>query len=111
MSRRGYLVKPDPALAEPCARPGCGHTEGRHLLCGCRSFRDAKPCECPGFAIEAPQCPHCRRYFDTVWQFDLHMKVLRFLDPRCRGAERQSAAAAESRRATKAFLDRAKAIR
>ena len=89
---RGRLVAPDPTLVEPCARPDCGHPEGDHLLCGCQCWTKGDPCGCPGFALDAPQCPHCRRYFDTVWKFDVHMRFLRYLDPVCRAAEKRRAA-------------------
>lgn len=111
MTRRGYLAAPNPALTEPCAQPGCGDAEGVHLLCGCASTHHGRPCACPGFAIEAPQCPHCGRYFDAVWKFDLHMKVLRRFDLRCWAAERQQERDTEARRQTRAFLDRAAGIR
>lgn len=87
MTRRAWLVKPDPTLTEPCARPDCGHPEGQHLICGCQDCLRLRPdgC-CPVFALPTPECPHCKQLFDAVWKFDAH---IRFRTPACLAAERQ----------------------
>ena len=69
--RRGFLVKPDPALTERCARPQCGQPEGVHLICGVT----AGDYDCPGFALPAPTCPDCRREFGSPWQLVAHRLI------------------------------------
>ena len=107
--RRGFLAVPDPSLEEPCARPGCGDIEGVHLICGCHAWHHGRPCYCPGFVLPAPQCPHCRREFYTVWEFDLHMRFLRHLDPRCVAAEKRQQDDAARRQRSRDFRARAEA--
>lgn len=92
--RRGFLVKPDPKLVEPCARPGCGHPEGDHLICGCNCWHDGEPCACTGFALPAPRCEHCGAVFDATWKYRAHM---RFRPVACVSAERRAAAVAEAK--------------
>lgn len=88
MTRRGWLVKPVPALTEPCARPDCGHIEGVHLICGCLDcLATRRDGQCHVFALPAPECPHCKQIFDAVWQFDAHM---RFRTPACLAAEQRA---------------------
>lgn len=105
--RRGYLVRPDAALTEPCARPGCAHTEGQHLLCGCQGTRSGEPCNCRGFALPAPECPHCRRVFDHVWKFDAHM---RFRTAECVAAEQRAIADAAAKQRAREFRTRKAAV-
>lgn len=71
MTRRGFLVKPDPALTEICARPECGQPEGVHLICGVTVGRY----DCPGFALPAPMCPDCGREFSAPWLLAAHRLI------------------------------------